>query len=908
MSLWRQLARGVRKLTHRSIVEAELDDELHDYYERACAELVAQGLTREEATRAARRELGDLGRARETLRSYGWENGVDALAGDFRQSLRRLRQNPGFAAIVVLTLALGIGVNVALFSLIEQILLRPLPVAEPERLVNLSSPGPQPNALSFGSEAGGSETVFSYPMFRDLERGQQTFAGVAAHRVFQGSVSNGMQARRVDGMFVSGSYFPVLGLKPALGRLLGPPDDRVDGQAESVVLSYAYWQGAFGGDPDVLGRTLIVSGTPLTVVGVAPRGFHGTIVGVRASVFVPITFRGVGTFGSVPNHDDRNFYWVYLFARLEPGVSLEEAAAGIAPLYRSILNETEAPLLAGADEDDLEAFRAKQLVLEPGGHGQSSLRVFARIPLTLLLAAGAVVLLLCCANIAGLMLVRGAARGGEMAVRASMGATRTRLASLLLAESLLLALPAAVLSLPVALLTLRAVAGGVPGIPMAAFDATLSLTAALVAGGAALVAALAFGLYPVRDLIRTEPAKTLQASGIRHTSGKRVTRFRTGLAIAQVAISMTLLAMTFLFAQSLANIARVDLGIDVDSVLTFSIDPQASGYSPEASAQLLGRLRNELATLPGVTSVGNAAIALLGGGGLTTGAGVEGAEDGARVRTYLNYVGPEFFRTLGIPLLAGRSFRDTDTAEAPLVAIVTESFAERLGVGPDVIGRRITVPGADAEIVGLGADAQYVTVSEESAPVVFLPRAQSRFGSGSATFYVRSAQPPETLIGAVRDTMARVDPLVPIRDLRTMRQQLRGDLALERFVAGTSISSAALATALAGLGLYGVLAYTVAQRAREIALRVALGAPASRVRRIVIQRTAVTASIGVLLGLIAALLLGRAAQSLLLGVEPGDPLAIAGAALVLGAVTLGAALVPLRRASRIDPMTVLRYE
>ncbi|HZF27643.1 MAG TPA: ABC transporter permease [Gammaproteobacteria bacterium] len=891
----------VRWLFRRDELERALDTDLADYIARSAAEKMRAGMTEAQARRAARIELGGVEQTKDRVRATLALGPVETLIADAGYAFRTLRRQPTFTVVAVLTLALGIGVNVALFSLFQQLLQRPLPVADPDRLVNLNDPGPKivgrSQASTASSVSGGADTVFSYPTFRDLERAQETLVELAAHRFFEASLSTGERARLATGVFVSGSYFSVLGLQPVLGRLLGPEDDRVDGLAESVVLAHAYWQSELGGDPAVLGRALIVNGKPLTIVGVAPPGFDGTTVASHASVFVPIT-SDAGAL--IPNHDNRLLYWVHLFARLEPGVSREEAAAAINPLYRAIVDEVEAPLLTNVDEHDLESFRTRALVLEPGARGQTHSRTLvpARNSLEMLLAVCGAVLLLCCTNVAGLMMVRGAARSGEMAVRASMGATRHRIASLLLAESLALALPAALLSLPVALLTLRGIASGVPGIPTTGFDVELGVAAMLVAVGAAVVSALAFGLFPLRDLIRTEPGKALQAYGARQTSSHGVMRFRMTLATVQIALSMALLAMTGVFARTLANIADIDLGLDVDSVVMFSISPLATtGYSPEASARVFDRLDEELRAIPGVSSVASSTVPVLSVGGWEGRVAVEGLET-EPLDISTDFVSSDFFEMFGIGLLAGRGFSAADTSQQ--VAIVNQRFAERLGLGRSVIGRRIG--DINAEIVGMVADAQFGKVTGDIGPRVFRPI------SHGLTFYVRSARPPADLMKAVREAVVRVDPNLAITRLATMEQQFLENIGTERFVARMSSAFAVLATVLAALGIYGVLAFAVAQRSREIGLRFALGAPASRIRGMVVRQVATMAVTGLALGVVAVVLLGRAAQGLLFGVGTADPAALAGAAIVLTAVMLGAAYIPARRASRVDPMTVLRYE
>jgi putative ABC transport system permease protein len=919
MTIFYRIRGLVRWLFRRDEIERALDQDLDDYIERSAAEKMRAGMSEAEARRAARIELGGVEQTKDSVRASLSVAAIDNTLADLFHAFRTLSRQKTFTAVAVLTLALGVGVNVAIFSLAEQVLLRPLPVSDPDRLVNFSDPGtelrsagrmdPRIWSRAESSQGGGVETVFSYRMFRDLEREQEPFIGLAAHTFYEGTLSTGELARAGTVVFVSGSYFSVLGLQPALGRLLGPQDDAVDGQADSVVLSHAYWRSEFGANPDVLGQTLTVDGVRLSIVGVTPEGFHGTAVSARPSVFVPITISLTGNVPGlmasdlIPNHDRRDLYWVHLFARLKTGVTREAALPAMNSLYRTILSEVEAPLLTGVDEQQREAFRSRPLVLARGAQGQTSSGILgpARNSLTLLFAASGAVLLLCCANVAGLILLRATSRSGEIAVRASLGATRGRLTSLLLAESLVLALPAGLLSLPVAWSTLRA-ARLVPGISPAAPDVSFSGAAALVALGVAVVAAVAVGLLPVRGVTRTKPGNALQAYGARHTATKAVARFRTALATAQVALSMALLAMMGVFAQSLADIARLDLGFDLDSVVMFSV-VRPDGLTIQTDPSFGPRLTEQLEAIPGVSSVASSWHPLLEPGVFIWNIGLQGADAGA-LPVSGDSVSPNFFRTFGTEFLAGRDFNDEDNAAPGLgKAIVNHRFAERFGLRPDaIIGRTISGMGAGSEIVGVIGDLRSGRITGEIEPQVFFSRAVP------ATFYVRSARPPEDLINAIRDTVARVDPTRPVSNLQTMEQQFEDNVAVQRFFAGTSTAFAVLATALAALGLYGVLAYSVAQRSREIGLRVALGAPTDRIRAMVLRQVTRMAVIGIVLGAAASVLLGRAARAALFGVGAGDPLALTAAAVVLAAVALGAAYIPARRASRVDPMTVLRYE
>jgi predicted permease len=629
-------------------------------------------------------------------------------------------------------------------------------------------------------------------------------------------------------------------------------------------------------------------------------------------VFLPITFRWRDS-GGLPNFDDRRNYWVYLFARLKPGVSLAQAAAAINQPYRAILNEVEAPLQTGMPEQALTQFRAKTVTVTPGPRGQSWMMTGATTPLAILLLAAATVLLIACVNIANLMLARGATRTGEMAVRLSIGAGPRRLVALLFTESALLALVAALASLPLTRVTLRWIQSMVPAEGAASFDFGLRAGLIGITVIVALLCALTFGLFPVLKLARTQPGQILHSQSTRSTGGKAANRFRVGLVTAQIALSMMLLVLAGLLAQSLANAARVDLGMRVESLLSFSISPERNGYTPASAAALFAQLEQELAALPGVTSVASSVVTLLANNSKWQDVRAPGFEPrpGTRPIADLNGVSERFFETLDIPLLAGRNFGLADAApDRPKVAIVNQRFVEYFGLGENAVGTRIGTGEGDAydiEIVGVVRDAKYDNVKDPIGPQLFQPRGQSE-RVGTLTFYVRNAGEPDAAADAIRSVMARLDSSLPIMNMRTMGRQIRENLFIDRFMGTLAGALAVLATLLAAIGLYGVLSYMVAQRTREIGLRMALGAPPERLRGMVLRQVSRMALIGGAVGVGAAVLLGQAASALLFGVQATDPLVLLAAVVILAAIIFGAAYLPARRASRVDPMVALRAE
>ena len=830
---------------------------------------------------------------------------------NLRLALRTLFKSPFITLVAILSLALGIGANSAIFSLFDQMLLRPLPVPNPNELVNFQSPGPKPGSNSC-SQAGSCDEIFSYPMFKDLERAQASFTGIAAHRNFGASLGYKGTSLAGDGLLVSGSYFPVLGLNPAIGRLFTPDDDKTVGSHFVVVLSYDYWRNRFELSPAVLNETLNVNGQAMTIVGVAPRGFDGTTLGATPDVFVPITMRALMQPG-FKGFENRREYWAYLFARLKPGVTREQATVAINGPYHSIVNEVEAPLQKGMSEPTMVRFKAKQITTEAGNRGQSSFDNEARTPLIILLAVTGTVLLIACANIANLLLVRGAGRAAEMAVRLSIGANRRQLITQLLTESIILATLGAVAGLFVAKWTLDVIASMMPGdgAPIVAFS--LSPTMVLFAATAAVVTGVTFGLFPALHSTRPDLAATLKNQAGQPGGAKAARRFRTTLATVQIAMSMALLVPAGLFAKSLFNISRVDLGLKTDHMVVFGLAPVLNGYTTERSKQLFERLEDELAALPGVTSVAATMVPVLAGDNWGNSLVVEGFEAGPDTNTNgsFNGVSPGYFKTMGIALMSGREFTRADAFGSPKVAIVNQAFAKKFNLGDNPIGKHFGIGGQgdkpNIDIVGFVQDAKYSDVKREIPPQYFLPyRQEERFGDGY--LYVRTATPPEQMLQTIPALVRKLDANLPVNDLKTMEQQVRENVTQDRLISTLSLAFAVLATVLAAIGLYGVLAYTVAQRTREFGLRMALGANGGAVRGMVMRQVGVMALVGGSIGLIIALAVGRVAKSLLFQMEGSDPFVLAAATFALALVALGAGFVPALRASKIDPMNALRYE
>jgi predicted permease len=833
---------------------------------------------------------------------------------DLRYALRTLMRRPLVTTVAVLSLALGIGVNTAIFSVFDRLLLRRLPVRDPGEIVIVASPGPRPGSNSSG-DGGDIDTIFSYPLFRDLERVQNVFSGIAAQRDFPANLSYRGQTQRAQGILVSGGYFPTLGLTAALGRLFTLEDDRTPGANDVVVLTYEYWATQFGRDPAVLNETLVINGVPMTIVGVAPDGFRGTSKMERSQVFVPLTMAARVRPGW-NGIERRNDHWLYVFGRLKPELTRQQAEAQFNVPFRALIRDVEYPALrSGIGSDRARAaFQARQVFLRDGARGQNSERSQREIRsiLTLLFAVTGFVLLIACANVANLLLVRATDRASEIAVRLSLGASVSRLVRLLLAEACLLGVAGAVAAIAVAFITLRALMTMLPVEDRDLLAIGINAPALVFTAGLGLITGFLFGLFPATHTVRASLVTGLTARSGRASESPVASRFRASLAAAQIALATALLAQSGLFIVSLVNISRADLGIDRNGLITFRLAPSLNGYTPERTLAFFDRLEDDLRALPGVMSATSSTHPLLADSNSTTNVTVEGFQAAPDADTDVSYalVSTDYFRTVGIRLLAGREFTRGDATGRQKVAIVNEAFVRKFNLGSRTIGAHMKRGAGnqplDIEIVGVVRDAKYSDVKDEIPAQLFQPYRQGQFGG--LNFYVRTGSETRALLAAVPGVVRGIDANLPVERLQTMDDRIWESTTQDRILTTLSSSFAGIATVLAAIGLYGMLAYMVTSRARELGIRMAFGATGGDVRRLVFGHVGRITAIGAVIGVGAALGLGRLGQAFLFRLEGFNlPIIIAASVLAIG-VALAAGVLPARRAAAVNPVDALRAE
>lgn len=828
------------------------------------------------------------------------------LVEDVRYALRGLRKSPLFTTVALASLAVGIGANTAVFSLMDQALLRSLPVKHPEELVLFKAPGPRVGSVNSNYD---DTVTFSYPMYREFRDGTTVFGGVIARFPINFSASWHDQTERVSGDLVSGNFFEVLGVRAAIGRTFTNEDDRKLGAEPVVMLSYGYWKRRFGGDPGVLNQTIILNAHPMTIVGVTQSGFRSVGMGESQDVFVPMMMQGV----MMPRGNDlenKRSMWLNVFARLKPGVAREQAEAAMNVFWRPLL-ALEAKEVPNMSQNMRNRFLNRHLSLEKGGQGISAAPPESKTAFAVLMSMVGLLLLIACANVANLQMARATARQREVSIRLAMGASRAQLIRQLLTESLVLALGGGLLGVLVADWTGGGLLGFLPDDP-----STHGLTSHpdtrifLFALGLSLITGLLFGLAPAIQGTRTDLASTLkdQANGV--VGGFGQLRFRKVLVVMQVALSLVLLIGAGLFARSLYNVKNIDVGMRTDHMIQFSIHPSLNGYSQQRMLTLFERLQEDIARIPGVHAVSMSEMTVLAGDTESGNFKVDGyqAKEDEDMNASENYVGPGYLATMGIPLLAGRDFTKADGPGAPHVAVINETFARHIFGKENPLGRVIRF-GRDSqpmEIVGVVKDGKTANPKEKIPQFVYGSFSQRQMGF--MTFYARTEQNPLAIAQALRDQVKRQDPNLPIFNVKTVEAQINESLFMDRFVAMLSAAFGTLATLLAAIGLYGVMAFMVVRRTREIGIRMALGADRRSVLGLVQREVFLLAGAGIAIAILASFALGDVVKALLLGVSGRDPLVMISATAGLALVAFFAGYLPALRASRVDPLSALRYE
>jgi predicted permease len=833
---------------------------------------------------------------------------MTSFTSDLRFALRGLRRNPVFSTVAILSLALGIGANTAIFTLIDQIVLRKLPVKNPDELVMLYQEGPH-NGSNMGSR------MHSYPIYRDYQQRAEPLSEVVCRRLVPASVSIDNHTERLAAEMVSGNYFSMLGVRPALGRVFNSQeDDQFYSGHPVVVLAYDYWASRFARDPAVVGKKILVNNYPMTIVGVSAAGFTGIDPVRSPQIRVPILMKPVmlPDFGWLGMSDPRA-RWVQVFARLKPRYTVASAQGPLQGLFMQLRShEMTLPSAKEWSTYQRQQFMKGRLLVTPAAVGYSSVRNDFSTALMVLMGMVGLVLLIACANVANLLIARGFSRQKEIAVRLSLGASRGRLVTQLLIESLVLSIIGGVAGVLLAIALTKGLLAVVPseGSPLLV-RAEPDLRIMLFALGLTFITGIIFGLVPALRASRPDPWTTLKDT-IGSVAGAGGSLFlRKGLVTAQVALSFLLLFGAGLFVRSLQNLKTTDTGVVLDNLITFQLAPALSGYDDERATTLYTTLLDRLRNVPGVHSAGLATVPILSGDEWDSTTSVEGHKpgDGEDMQAFMNAVSPGYFATMKVPLLEGRDFSRVDLKEEAKVAIVNRRFATHFFKGRSAIGKRLGRGGGpgtklDIQIVGVVADSLYEGPREGVRRQVFLPN----WGKNSAAVYVRTTSSSSEAQRLVRNEVRTLDAAMPLFEVKTLQGQLDETLLTDRLVAMLAAGFGLLATVLASIGLYGVMAFVVARRRKELGIRLALGAQPGALLWLVMQEVLILLAIGLAIGVPSAIGLGQLVATQLYGIQPHDPGIAVTTMVLLTIVSAAAGLIPARRASRIDPILALRYE
>ena len=827
---------------------------------------------------------------------------ITEVINDIRYALRMLTKNPAFACVVVLTLALGIGANAAIFSLLDKVLLQSLPVVNPDQLTVLSAYDPKD-----GPDVEGS---FSYPMYQDLRDRNSVFSGVIARGGTQMNVSHGDQTERVHGELVSGNFFETLGVRPWAGRLFTQEDDRTPSAHPVAVLSYSYWESRFNKDPNLVGQTILVNEHALTVLGVTPPGFYGVNLSNTPDVWTPLMMTPV--FNPLPptRMQSRRHQWLSVMARRKADVTPEQAQASLDVLYRQIRESEAEQLSATVATFNPERFMSWRIALLPGDQGFRQLQTDLKTSLWLLFGATCAVLLILCANLANLMMARATVRAPETAVRLALGAGRWRLLRQWLTEGVVLAVIGGAVGVFIALWIKAGLIAFIPPDYRANLASSFDWRLYVFIVGVALLIGLAFSLAPAIQAARQAFAPGLRLETRSFTSSGKLLSLRSAFILVQVALSLPLLVSAALLLKSLQNLRALDTGFGKENVLFASVNPALNGYSKERSAAFCDDLLTKTRALPGVKFASLASDSPISGGWDQLRLVVEGytPREGERTSSDVTYVSNDYFKSLEIPFVIGRDFDERDRLGAPQVVIVNEKLARHFFGTVNVIGKRIgldEVP--DRTIVGVVKDAQYVNLRENIRRHFYIPTTQEEQLT-NLTLHVKTTTDPQVVAEQLRAQLRALDPHLPLYNIKTLSTEIDESLVNERLVTWLSAAFGLLATLLTALGLYGVLTFTVARRTREIGIRVALGAQRRDVFRLVMIHGMVLVGVGVVIGLAASFAFSRLIAALLFGVTPNNVTTLVGVSAGLIVVALLACYIPARRATRVDPLVALRYE